>query len=702
MKVFLNAPVGMSRAMYRVEKALKEHCPFQVVESPVGADVIVLHVIGYPETLEAVQEFWNIQQKYIIIQYCLRSTQEPDCGKWLPLWRNAEMVWSYYDLPALAREDGYNFTGINFYHAPLGCDPLVFRPWPVPKKYVIGTSGYVAETETVEEAAEAANKVGQKMFHLGPQAEFMKHWWNQEHIVFKHDISDDDVAQFWSRCQFVAGLRRKEGFELPAVEGIFCGARPVMFDMPHYRKWFHDLAVFIPEGTQKEVTESLARLFLAGPSTVTSEQRAIAVQRFSWPEIATGFWAKATQPLPAITVAPAKPRLLWVGDAGCSSGFARSTHKILETVHLHYDVQVLGLNYFGDPHGYPYELFPCRTVKHPGDFFGLKRIAERVEVFVPNVIVIQNDPWNFPGYFRALKEKAITTPVVGIVAVDGLNCGGTYLNGLANAVFWTEFGRQEAIKGGYHGPSSVIPLGVDLNIYKPMEKSQALDCLGIPQKYADKFIVGCVNRNQHRKRLDLLVQGFATWVKTYDVQDAYLYLHVAPTGDQGFNLEQLMFYYGVPERLILATPDMGHGVHEMEVAATYNATDVGISTSQGEGMGLTTLEGMACRRAQIAVDFAAVGDWARWTFEKLPVREYACTPNYINSIGGVTGVEDIVVSLKRMYDHSEQRRGLAEAGFTLANEPQFRWENIGARFVNMLAELPKTLREVDKVGQVHV
>jgi D-inositol-3-phosphate glycosyltransferase len=154
-------------------------------------------------------------------------------------------------------------------------------------------------------------------------------------------------------------------------------------------------------------------------------------------------------------------RLLWIGDAGCETGFARSTHKILETVYREWDVHVLGINYRGDPHDYPYPIYMAQ--RYPGDLFGIRRLQEMLQKVKPDLIVVQNDPWNFPSYMKRLGE----TPVVGIVAVDGKNCRGRSLNGLKHAIFWTDFGEKEAKRGGYVGTSSVIPLGVDTEIYYP-------------------------------------------------------------------------------------------------------------------------------------------------------------------------------------------------------------------------------------------
>src|SRR5207245_1483917 len=156
-----------------------------------------------------------------------------------------------------------------------------------------------------------------------------------------------------------------------------------------------------------------------------------------------------------------------------------------------------------------------------------------------------------------------------------------------------------------------IHLEVHLQIYYPGNQQEARQRLGFPESLFDKFIVGNVNRNQPRKRLDLTVQYFAEWMKDSQINDAYLFLHIAPTGDVGYNPEQLLKYYGIDRRLIKGDPGVWSGVTEMEMADTYRSFDVQVTTTQGEGWGLTTMEGMACGIPQIVPEWSALGEWPK-------------------------------------------------------------------------------------------
>lgn len=370
-------------------------------------------------------------------------------------------------------------------------------------------------------------------------------------------------------------------------------------------------------------------------------------------------------------------KILWVGDAGCQSGFALATHHVIEYLDKRclgeHEVTVLGVNYRGDPHSYPYPLYAASA---GGDGFGLGRLIWMCDTVKPDLIVFQNDGWNIPAYIQQLQlfPEYAGIPVIAVVAVDGKNFDGKWLDGVTLAVFWTEFALNEARLGGYEGPAVVIPLGVDTRVYYPMPSSEARQRrLGNPMK--DKFIVGNVNRNQPRKRWDLTLRYFAEWLKQSRVDNAYLFLHTAPTGDTATNVKWLAKYYGVLSRLALMEPPTWYGLSENAMRDTYNCFDVQVSTTQGEGFGLTTFEGMACGVTQIVPNWSALGELCRDVAYLVPCSSTAIGPPYVNVIGGVADEAAFIQALHHAYTDTEFRNARAVAG--LQHVKKFNWEHIG-------------------------
>lgn len=397
-------------------------------------------------------------------------------------------------------------------------------------------------------------------------------------------------------------------------------------------------------------------------------------------------------------------KLLFIGDAACPSGFARVTHEVLNVLRETYDVTVLGINYRGDPHDFPYPIYAAGA---GGDAIGLGRMVWLCDKVKPDVIIIQNDGWFIQSYMQQLWSKKpdgtlafpehVNIPVVAIVPVDGKNFQGYWLEGLTHTVFWTNFARKEARQGGFAGPSTVIPLGVDTEIYHPMDRYEARLHRGLPRELDDAFIVGNVNRNQPRKRWDLTVKYFAEWITSKKVDDAYLYLHTAPTGDQGPDVTQLAKYYGVLSRLILVRPPAFYGISEEKMCETYNCFDVQISTTQGEGFGLTTFEGMACGVPQIVPAWSALGELCEGAARLVPCTSTAIGPPYVNVVGGVADERMFVREIDGLYRNKAAREELRAAGLRRVSEDRFRWGNIGEAF-RLVTE---TLLQANAVEAVH-
>jgi hypothetical protein len=288
MKVYQDLEGWMSQGIKRVGHAVRRYAPSDIefVDTAEMADLVVLHTVG-----DGQRSRWlNPDRPYAVIQYCLRTTELPDTKDWLPFWRTAKAVWSYYDLFEKCFEDESYPRGdyqkpFNFYHAALGGDGNVFRPsMPMRKTFLFGTSGYIADTESVGECYRVCRKRDRDMFHLGPNLNL------GDGVTYVTGIPDDTLAEMYSRCSYISGLRRVEGFELPAVEGLLCGARPVLFDVPHYRQWFGEFAEYVPEVEPAALVDHLLSLVSSPIRAVTQAERSQAVQQFNWETLVKGFW----------------------------------------------------------------------------------------------------------------------------------------------------------------------------------------------------------------------------------------------------------------------------------------------------------------------------------------------------------------------------------------------------------------------------
>jgi hypothetical protein len=298
MKVIV--PTHHSRAIARIGDALARFTTAEVarpetvrkdsahhwqIKGEADANLVVLLVNGlHDHFLAQAERCLSRGQRYAVVQIALRTTRHPSTNQWRHLWRRASCVWSYYPLDKWIAEDGGSPVDFNFYHAPLGVDSKVFTDSPtVSRNITICTSGFRRTQESVMECDEAVVSIGGQIFQLGPEFSM------KSRTIFKSGISDLDLAEMYRQCEFVSGLRRQEGFELPAAEGLLCGARPVLFDRPHYRCWYEDVAEFIPED-DGSIISNLIKLFKKKATPVTTQERTTALLRFNWERIVSGFW----------------------------------------------------------------------------------------------------------------------------------------------------------------------------------------------------------------------------------------------------------------------------------------------------------------------------------------------------------------------------------------------------------------------------
>lgn len=689
MKVFLK-PTGLhSIAMLRVAAALEHFAPegMVVVDNLADADFQLIHAIG-SDALGQV-----VAPSYAVVQYC--GSKSLDDPKWQPLWRGARFVWSYYEL------DDVLPPGVAFLHAPLGVDPA-FRtdglrlPRMEDRSFTALTMGFSSGPiqEAIEECAWAVQAVGGRMIHVGPaEIEGMQAyppcWQAQLHV------SDDTLARFYRNSQRVSGLRHVEGFEMPCLEGLLQGARPVVFDRPDMRQWYDGIAEFVPECSGEELIGHLTALFASPPAPVTDAERAHVLARFDWASITAKFWngVRVTAPAASARVSVENPaarrRLLWVGDAGAATGFERATRHVCDALNRDFEVHVLGLNHNGDPTPqYAYPVYPCQP---GGDTMGYGRLQEMIERIGPAAVVIQNDPWNFPRYLA----KTGNVPTIGFVAVDGENIDGTNLAGVAKAIFWTEFGREQARRGGYRGPAAVIPLGVDTAVYRPLDRvatrqrwlGQVLTERGLPE---NTFVVGAIGRNQWRKRFDLTIEYFARWVHENDIRDAILWLQSAPTSDDAWNLAQLARYWNIADRILIPTVPHRNGMPEENLCAVYNMIDALFVTSLGEGFHLPSFEAMACGTPVVAPAWSALGEFLGDGVGRLVhCSGTAAHPRSSNTtVGGVMDAREAMLALDDLYSDPAGRMAQGQRGLAFARQPRFTWQDIGQRFV---AEVEETL-----------
>jgi D-inositol-3-phosphate glycosyltransferase len=320
-----------------------------------------------------------------------------------------------------------------------------------------------------------------------------------------------------------------------------------------------------------------------------------------------------------MTHASAKPKILIIGDAVASTGFARVIRSIFAPLHGDYELHQLATRYDGKAHDYPWKLYSAAKGKSR---YGYDQIVPLIEQIQPAIVFLLYDiPFQVPYLEELLKPNpspkfVFYSPVEsGPIAPELLQ----RLHGVSRYVLFTEYGRREIAETlksvrrqdpAFQFPAlEVIPHGVATETFFPLpDKAEARRRMKLDDaEYREAFIVLNANRNMPRKRIDLTMQGFAEFAKDKPA-NVKLYLHMA-TEDTGWNVLILAKRYGIFDRLIMTQADNSRpAFSDEQLNLLYNACDVGITTVTGEAWGMVSFEHAAARAAQIVPRHTSLAD----------------------------------------------------------------------------------------------
>ena len=150
-------------------------------------------------------------------------------------------------------------------------------------------------------------------------------------------------------------------------------------------------------------------------------------------------------------------------------------------------------------------------------------------------------------------------------------------------------------------------------------------------------------------------------------------------------LRSLIERLGLKDRVYL-NPLAEGVVDEIALNLLYNACDVGINTSMGEGWGLVSFEHGAAGAAQIVPDHSACAEiWSGRAEMIQPARSYI--PEFSVLEMGEVSAEGVAEALDNLYHDPQRRQQLAQAAHQAAQNPDYSWDTIAERFDDLFAEL---------------
>jgi glycosyltransferase involved in cell wall biosynthesis len=402
-----------------------------------------------------------------------------------------------------------------------------------------------------------------------------------------------------------------------------------------------------------------------------------------------------------------RPRILAIGYAHPGFGFGRVLHSLLSRLTRTYDVHQFELS----AHDVTSRLWTVHRSPIGGDRWGLYALPSLITSLRPALIFFVGEIW-YLSYYASMVHSLIQPPhLIGYCPIDGPLLQPHSLRGLTHIsclVLYTEFAMQvvshawkQLQSEGYEADMPrrvVIPHGVDTALFHPLSSEsqesgrqkarhrlRAVTTTNDPACLENDFVVLNANRNQPRKRVDLTIQAFQLFAADKPA-NVKLYLHMGIT-DEGCNILGQAKKYDLLDRIVLTSRSQVHPeVSDEELNTIYNACDIGLNTSGGEGWGLCSFEHAATKAAQIVPDHTACAELWRGAALQIGVPETSPTWHPMVELLEVS-VDDTSAALEHLYVNQTFRHQMAVAAYRNATRPEYQWNAVAARFAGLFEDV---------------
>jgi glycosyltransferase involved in cell wall biosynthesis len=396
-------------------------------------------------------------------------------------------------------------------------------------------------------------------------------------------------------------------------------------------------------------------------------------------------------------------RLLWISDSpDTPSGFGNVTRFVCEgLVRRGHQVSILGWQTKQE-----HSWNGCRVYPSAGALGNMSLFPFLVRQR-PEVVIALGDVWWLP-YFNSphvrRQMELSDTPWALYFPIDGdtseRRLPPSWIELLREVdlpIAMSRYGRDVVKDCGI--ACHYIPHGVDLDLFSPpASREDAKARVG----YDGKFVVLSDSRNQPRKMLPRLLDVFARFAKARP--DALLHLHTDPedeftrSGLYSYDVRADLRHLGI-ESQVCFTPGMtmkhNGGVPLETLASFYQAADIHLLASTGEGFGLPTLQAAAAGAVPMAGCYSASKELVEGHGESIEIAEWI--DNEFGIRRGLIDIDDAVKKLATFYDNRSllSQRSAQARQFAL----EYGWNKIIDQWDALLRSVAARTRRIMKVTE---
>jgi glycosyltransferase involved in cell wall biosynthesis len=398
-------------------------------------------------------------------------------------------------------------------------------------------------------------------------------------------------------------------------------------------------------------------------------------------------------------------KLLCYFDYKCTTGFSTVSTNVLRGIKKQFDgvlyTDIVAINYLGQDYKTQdgrTAVFSAKNNDPDSDPFGRKFFLKMLQDHSYDLVfMIQDIGIVMPmvEVMRSIKKdkgtKAFKT--IYYYPLDGTPLPEWFddFDFFDQPVAYTEYAKHETLKAKpeLEDRISVILHGVDTKEFFPLENDAAWEFRKayFGEENAYKTIYGNINRNQPRKNIPLTISAFAEY-KRKNGDDSFLYLHLDPHDSMGWDIPTIAKQYG----LVYGKDYKFPSEEEMETArdagflnCIYNALDFFITTTSGEGFGLTIVEAMACKVPVIALRHTSITELAgvdrMWAIPSpLPY-----ITHFDNMVRYQADPTDVVAMMRRAKDTPDRTADKVDQAFQFARS--LDWKIINHQWASLFEKL---------------
>jgi glycosyltransferase involved in cell wall biosynthesis len=262
-----------------------------------------------------------------------------------------------------------------------------------------------------------------------------------------------------------------------------------------------------------------------------------------------------------------------------------------------YNLKVLGLNYRGEQHYFPFPIIPMQTL--PQVEVALHNLAN---MWKPDVVIIAIDVNIQEQYLRAIKGLGLK--YIAICALENgplMQSWAMALSQIDKVFFISQLGTDEAKKAGVSTAEHLV-IGIDSQIWRvpdPIERANMRKQMGFEE---DEKVILTVADNQERKNLWAAMEIIKTYKEENPDQKIKYVLVTRTKNSVGHRLQELANQVGIGKDYL----EFERGMSQKELWLLYSCADAFLITSKAEGLCMPIIEAMAVGVPVVGTDTGAI------------------------------------------------------------------------------------------------